>query len=255
MDLSLFQLTNIILVALLLFLAGRFLWMALFHPVNQPAAWKEARRAKRVPVSLIRLERFYSDKVRFFTWWLQTERLHRDKVPGAFAELGVYKGDSARLLHLMDPARKLYLFDTFEGFPGVDLLGETGKAATYTTRNFADTSVSKVLRRIKGNDLLRICPGYFPDSAAPVAGETFALVNIDADLYKPTRAGLEFFYPRMSSGGVILVHDYNRKWPGVVRAADEFLLTIPEFPVLIPDLDGTLVIIKMDDANRLRSQS
>ena len=247
MDLSLFQLTNIILVALLLFLALRFLWMALFHPVNQPAAWKEARRAKRVPVSLIRLERFYPDKVRFFSWWLQTERLHRDKVPGAFAELGVYKGDSARLFHLMDPARKLYLFDTFEGFPEVDLQGETGKAATYTTRNFADTSIPKVLRRIRGNDLIQIHPGYFPDSAAPVAGETFALVNLDADLYKPTKAGLEFFYPRMSPGGVILVHDYNRNWPGVQKAVDEFLLTIPEVPVFLPDRDGTIMLIKIQE--------
>ncbi|NQV01231.1 MAG: hypothetical protein HQ542_01175, partial [Bacteroidia bacterium] len=202
MEFSLFQFINFILVALVLFLALRFLWMIFFLQINQPAAWKEARRERRLPASLIRLERLYPDKVRFYTWWLQTERLQRNKVPGAFAELGVYKGDSARLLHLMDPARKLYLFDTFEGFPEVDLQGETGKAATYTTRDFADTSISKVRRRIKGNDLIEILPGYFPDSSVPVVGENFALVNIDVDLYKPTKAGLEFFYPRMNRGGV-----------------------------------------------------
>ncbi len=246
MDLSLFQLTNLILIALLVFLVIRFIWITLFHSANQPAAWKEAWSANQLPATLVRKERFYPDKVRFFTWWLQAERLKRENISGAYAELGVYKGDSAMLLHLMDPARKFYLFDTFEGFPEEDLNGETGKASTYTAQSFADTSISRVVQRINGNQLVEIVPGYFPDSAKGLTDETFALVNIDVDLYKPTKAGLDYFYPRMNLGGVILVHDYNPKWPGVIRAADEFLLAIPETPILIPDRDGTLMIVKSE---------
>jgi len=67
---------------------------------------------------------------------------------------------------------------------------------------------------------------------------------MDADLYNPTKAGLEFFYPRLSPGGVILVHDYNYKWEGLMKAVDEFVLTLPETPVLSPDLDSTIMIIK-----------
>jgi O-methyltransferase len=218
--------------------------MVLFHSANQPVAWKEAWSKKQLPGMLVRKERFYHDKVRFFTWWLQAERLKRENISGAYAELGVYKGDSARLIHLMDPTRKFYLFDTFEGFPEEDLYGETGKASTYTAQSFANTSISQVVKRIKGNHLIEIVPGYFPDSAQGMTNEVFALVNIDADLYKPTKAGLEFFYPRMSRGGVILVHDYNPKWPGVIRATDEFLLAVTETPILIPDRDGTLIIVK-----------
>jgi len=244
MDLSLFQLSNIILLALLVILAVRFLWMTVFDPVNQPVAWKEAVKSGLVSSKLIRMYRFYPDKTRFFTWWLQVERLRRDNAHGAFAELGVYKGDSARLLHWMDPSRKFYLFDTFEGFPEEDLQGETGLAATYSTRNFADTSISGVLRRINGNGKIQIVAGHFPGSAESVANETFALVNIDADLYKPTKAGLEFFYPRLNHGGVLFVHDYNEKWPGVKQAADDFFQSIGETPVLIPDREGTLLVIK-----------
>jgi len=244
MDLSLFQLVNLVLVALLLFLALRFLWMTLLNPFSQPAAWKEARRERRIPAPLLRRERLYPDKVRFYTWWLQVERLKQEQVPGAFAELGVYQGESARILRRMDPERKFYLFDTFEGFPAEDLEGETGKAATYTSRNFADTSVSQVLKQIGGNDHIVLCPGYFPHSAVPATSETFALVHLDADLYRPTLAGLTFFYPRLNPGGVILIHDCNAKWPGVIRAVDEFCRTIPEVPVLIPDREGTLLIVK-----------
>lgn len=244
MHFSLFQMANMVLVALLAFLTIRFLWIMLFHPPSQPASWKEGVKRKEISRALVRLERWYPDKMRFYTWWLQVERLNQEGISGAFAELGVYKGESARILHLMDPARTLYLFDTFEGFPATDLIGETGMAATYTTQNFADTSIPAVLKRIRGNEQIRILPGYFPDSANIPEPETFSLVNLDADLYNPTKAGLEFFYPRLNPGGVILVHDYNPKWPGVIRAAEEFLRTIPEVPVLIPDRDGTLVIVK-----------
>ena len=39
--------------------------------------------------------------------------------------------------------------------------------------------------------------------------EKFAFVSLDTDLYKPTLAGLEFFWPRMSKGGFIFIHDFG----------------------------------------------
>ena len=45
-------------------------------------------------------------------------------------------------------------------------------------------------------------------------------------------------------GGVILVHDYNYRWPGVVKAVDDFVQTIPENMVLLPDINGTAMIIR-----------
>jgi len=244
MHLSLYQIANLVFIALLLVLVLRYLWMMMVHPPDQPASWKEAMRSGSIPRTLRKLERFYPDKVRFYTWWLQVERLKKESVPGAFAELGVYQGKSARILHLMDPSRRLYLFDTFEGFPAVDLKGEEGKASTYSSGHFADTSVSIVMKKLGGGDGILLFPGYFPETVKSVNEGSFSLVSLDADLYKPTKAGLEYFYPRLSPGGVILVHDYNPHWTGVIRAVDEFMKTIPETPVLIPDRDGTLLIIK-----------
>jgi O-methyltransferase len=87
-------------------------------------------------------------------------------------------------------------------------------------------------------------PGYFPDSAVGLRENNYALVNMDADLYIPTKAGLEYFYPRISPGGVIMIHDYNEKWEGLMKAVDEFAATIPEPLVVIPDLDSTVMILK-----------
>ena len=211
----------------------------------EPPAWEHARKEGRLSRELLKVSRNYPDKIRLYNFWLQIQRINKDKVKGDFAELGVYKGDSARIIHLMAPDRDFHLFDTFEGFTGTDLKPETGKAATYSTKDFADTSLNHVLKNIGLiPDKFKVHVGYFPQSADGMEETTFALVNMDADLYNPTKAGLEYFYPRLSPGGVIFIHDYNDKWEGLMKAVDEFAATIPEKLILVPDLDSTVMFVK-----------
>lgn len=243
MDISLFQILNLLLAVTLFVLFIRYLIILYQERRVMPARWKEARVAGVISPELQDLERRYRDKVRFHAWFLQIERLNREGIPGAFAELGVYQGESAGILHRMDPLRPLHLFDTFSGFPASDLVGETGEAATYTTNNFADTDMQKVAERIGSSNLVRFHPGYFPESAAGF-NEPLALVNIDVDLYLPTKAGLDFFYRQLSPGGVIFVHDYHQKWPGIIRAVNEFTASVPEVPLFLPDLHGTVMIVR-----------
>jgi len=69
---------------------------------------------------------------------------------------------------------------------------------------------------------VRLKRGLFPDTAAGLESETFAVVHLDGDLYETTRAGLDFFWPRMVTGGVIVLDDYGlHDCPGVTRAVDE----------------------------------
>jgi O-methyltransferase len=216
-----------------------------FGETYEPPVWEKARKDGHISHELLKLSRNYPDKVRLYNFWIQVQRLKQRDVKGDFAELGVYKGESARLIHLMDSSRMFHLFDTFEGFTNADLKPETGKAATYSSNDFADTSINKVLKNIGGNtDKIKVHPGHFPDSAVGLQEYNFALVNMDADLYNPTKAGLEYFYPRLSQGGVIIIHDYNEKWEGLVKAVDEFSAKIPEQLVVIPDLDSTVMILK-----------
>jgi O-methyltransferase len=215
-----------------------------FLPSNVPLAWTEAIKRNRVTKQLMKLKNRFPDKARFYIWWLQNERLKSEKIPGAFAEVGVYKGESALILHTMDSEREFYLFDTFTGFPASDLEGETGEAATYTTDNFADTDAGFILEKFENKEKIHFRKGYFPDTAKGLEDKRFALVNLDADLYKPTKAALEFFYPLLSPGGVIFIHDYNYKWEGIVKAVNEFVRTIPENCILHPDVDGTVMIVR-----------
>jgi len=216
-----------------------------FGESYEPPAWENARKQGKLSKELLKASRNYPDKVRLYNFWLQIQRIEKDGIKGDMAELGVYKGDTARVFHLMAPDRILHLFDTFEGFTATDLQPETGEAATYTTKNFADTSINKVLKKIGGDSsTIKTHAGYFPQSTVGLEDTTFAIVNIDADLYNPTKAGLEYFYPRLSPGGVIFIHDYNYKWEGLMKAVDEFVATIPEKLILVPDLDSSVMIVK-----------
>lgn len=256
-----FYVISAVLVLLVLVLLVRYAWGIFFDKNYFPVEWEYARKRGLIPEELIRLEKNYPDKVRFFNWWFQVERLKRSGVQGDFAELGVYKGESAKIIHLMDPSRIFHLYDTFEGFKEDDLKEETGEAAAYTTRNFADTSLEAV-KRYLGNEAQYVYhAGRFPDSVAfknesltgspstndqrlTTKDSQLSLVNIDADLYLPTKAGLEYFYPLLAPGGVIIIHDYNYKWPGIKKAVDEFAKKIPEPLVMVPDRDGSVMIVK-----------
>ena len=152
----------------------------------------------------------------------------------------MYKGFTSRFIHTLVPERTLYLFDTFEGFPGQDL----GNKAD---RRFKDTSLEAVKENI--GDLRNIVfrKGYFPATAQGLENETFAFVMLDLDLYEPTLAGLEFFYPRVGSTGYIFIHDYNSPESdhAVSKAVNKYMHDKPEHLVEIPDIAGSVIIRKI----------
>lgn len=170
--------------------------------------------------------------------------LARDGIEGSVAELGVYRGTTAMILHTLLPERRLYLFDTFEGFDARDLPGTA--TDDQAAQPFRDTSADSVALLLGNSPLVTICKGYFPGTAAQVPpGERFALVHLDADLRKPTWDALEFFYPRLSPGAFLILHDYSsHAWPGVAEAVDGFFADKPESIVLVPDRSGTAVVRK-----------
>ncbi|MDO4489659.1 MAG: TylF/MycF/NovP-related O-methyltransferase [Lachnospiraceae bacterium] len=174
-------------------------------------------------------------------------RIHDLKIQGVVAELGVYKGDLARKLNALFPDRDLYLFDTFEGFSCNDIDIETEKDCSKAAEgDFSDTSVELVRSRMPHPQQVVFRKGYFPDTAVGLEDTTFALVSLDADLYAPILAGLRFFWPRLSKGGMILLHDYgNQRFHGARQAVEAFENengTIALVPLC--DLHGSAVLIK-----------
>jgi O-methyltransferase len=240
---SILQLTSALLFICFLFLGFKLLETNWSYKISKPYSWEESKKNGKASKKLRNIERSYRDKVRFYTFWLQIERLKKLGIEGSFAEVGVYQGETARIIHEIDSTRRLHLFDTFEGFSRQDLTNEKIDEVNRSV-DFADTTVETVIRFINGNSNIIVHKGYFPATAQNLPEEKYAFVHLDADLFNPTAAGLEYFYPRLSAGGVIIIHDYNHTWEGVTKAVDEFLTTIPESLVAISDWQGSAMIVK-----------
>lgn len=243
MVLSTYNIIQLLLLTTLVIFGIYYIYTEFFRRNYEPLIWKQQLNNGKIGEELYKASKKYSDKDRFFNFWFQTERLKQYNIKGTFAELGVYKGETSKILNLMDPEREFHLFDTFEGFTAKDLKDETGKAATYTKHNFADTSLEQVSKILPSNNFV-FHKGYFPQTTENLEQKKYALVNIDTDLYKPTKAGLEYFYPLMAAGGVILVHDHNPDWPGILQATKEFSASISEVIIQLTDKDSTIMIIK-----------
>lgn len=166
-------------------------------------------------------------------------------IGGALAELGVYRGAFAAEMNRLFPDRSLYLFDTFSGFDLRDVAVEgERKFSRAETGNFADTSVEAVREMLPFPDMAVFKAGYFPETAAGI-DDTFAVVSLDADLYKPLYDGLRFFYPLMARGGYIIIHDYNNsRFAGAKQAVREFCEENQVFVFPLPDLHGTGIIVR-----------
>lgn len=175
------------------------------------------------------------------------DRLKAESVPGATGELGVYRGFTAGKLNALFPDRPLYLFDTFEGFSPQDIKEETTRNCSFAYEgDFSDTSEQLVLSLLPFPQQAVIRKGFFPDSAEGLEHVTYALVSLDADLYAPILAGLRYFFPRLSPGGMILLHDYNNdRFRGARQAVDAYEAEFGHLS-LVPlcDLHGTAVIVK-----------
>lgn len=183
-------------------------------------------------------EELTNDYVRLATLELLCRKLAA--VPGAAAELGVYRGFFARCINLLLPDRKLYLFDSFAGF------GETAGASESFQAAHANTSVQKVLDIMPYPDRVTVKPGFFPASLDGLE-ERFCLVSLDVDFYETTLEGLRYFWPRLEKGGYLLLHDWgNPKLPGVSEALKQYEketgASIPAVPLC--DVSGTLVLGK-----------
>ncbi len=185
------------------------------------------------------------DISRLWSLILNIKQIILDDIQGEFAEVGVWKGNTAAVLafYANKHGRKVYLFDTFEGFNKKDIKGiDLDKNSELKNKNFQDTSIQIVKDNIdKDYVACEIVEGYFPESINENhKNKKFALVHLDCDLYEPTSSGLEFFYNRMSPGGIFILHDYsNCSWNGSKKAIDEFILKKKESLILMPDKSGS----------------
>ena len=166
---------------------------------------------------------------------------------GEFAECGVYRGGTARLLAeaTASSGKRVHLFDTFAGMPELAESDPSG----HRRGDFGDTSVSSVSQYLREFRHLAFHVGEMPATFATVTDSRFAFAHIDVDLYASVLACCEFFYPRMPAAGVLVFDDYGFEMyrDAARRAVDEFFANRPEVPLPLPT--GQCLVVKLPAAD------
>lgn len=182
------------------------------------------------------------DYVRVKTFELLVDEIKKNKIKGNVAELGVFKGEFAEFINGAFPDRVLYLFDTFEGFNEDELIkGAEGEVQNAFRDIFKETSVDIVNNRMRYKDKVKIKKGYFPQSLGEL-DDNFAFVSLDCDWEESLYQGILYFYPRLSKGGYIMIHDYNNALDCAEKAIKRYENEMRELLPKVPICDTQVLI-------------
>lgn len=154
-------------------------------------------------------------------------------LPGEVVECGVFKGASlirfATFRNLLESAysRKVIGFDAFGKFPSQDEQDDSDFIQAFESEAGDGISVNELegFLQHKGFDNFELIQGDIlstvPEYVKKHPELKVSLLHIDVDVYAPSLTILENLYPRMVSGGIIVLDDYGTV-SGETRAVDEF---------------------------------
>lgn len=159
---------------------------------------------------------------------------------GHLAECGVYQGTTSWLMcdHYRNGDKHFFGFDSFEGLSQpVDL------DRSYWTKGDLSTSEEIVKRNLAEFNFAQTFKGWIPEVFKKVEDHKYCFVHIDVDLFEPTRDSVEYFYPKLVKGAVMVCDDYGfLSCPGARKAFDDFFADKPEQVIEVPT--GQAFIIK-----------
>jgi hypothetical protein len=179
---------------------------------------------------------------RLYALYKAVEYVVGSEIPGDFVECGVWRGGSVMMMalalqHFRGVGRRLCCFDTFEGMPppdAQDVRADTGTAAAEILAAadkrakrsiWAVASLDVVRRNLASTgyppELVSYCAGKVEDTLPASAPAAIALLRLDTDWYASTKHELVHLYPRLATGGVLIIDDYGF-WRGARQATDEY---------------------------------
>lgn len=160
-------------------------------------------------------------------------------VEGDTAECGVFYGAGSYIMAKFASrfGKKHHAIDSYEGLSEPD---ESYDTMTWSKGNMA-VSLEEVKRNLN-NLPVEYHKGWIPAPFEGLEDKKFCFVHVDVDLYQPTKDSVEFFYERLSPGGIMLCDDYGFKTcKGATKAFDEFFKDKDEKMVALANGGGFLI--------------
>ena len=166
-----------------------------------------------------------------------------ESLEGDLVECGVDRGGTAmllvRYLKLDDhPKRRMFLYDTFCGLDRM----RSSVAEWKHYEGIYSECYEDVRHRFAAFTNVIICRGSIPDSFDESASKRVVLLHIDMNAAEPERAVLEFFWPRLVPGAIVILDDYA--WVACHRqkaSMDEFAKSVGVPILSLPTGQGMLM--------------
>lgn len=165
-----------------------------------------------------------------------------ENIPGDTAECGIYQGCSSYMMCKMNQNNSNYhrihfMFDSFEGLSAPSEID-----GTHWQKGNLSCDMNRVEANLSGCSNYSLHKGWIPERFLDVENRLFSFVHIDVDLYNPTFDSIQFFYPRIHPGGIIVCDDYGfTSCVGATKAVDEFLQDKPEKMIQLSCGGGFLI--------------
>lgn len=205
--------------------------------------YSDGLRETGMPDSAFRKPRFYN---------LVQMLMATKPLSGECLEAGCFRGLSSYLIcnYLKRESKEFTgngysIVDSFEGLsePVSKDLDAVYNVRTRAKKELYAASLESVRHVLSDYPNIAYYKGWIPDVLGVLPENRYRFVHIDLDLYQPILASLEYFYPRLCIGGILVVDDYGYlDFPGAKRAVDEFCLSRGFEPARLTT--GNAVIIK-----------
>ena len=153
-------------------------------------------------------------------------RLEHESVPGDYIEAGVWRGGAIVMIRALVGAygienRQIIAADSFDGIPTNRHFSGDPVDAWRDRWAASFEEVSACIRRFGLlDDRIEFVRGLFSETLPTLSDRRFALVRLDSDSYESTACSLDYLYPLLSEGGIVIVDDWHL--PGCRRAVIEF---------------------------------
>lgn len=157
-------------------------------------------------------------RIRMNQLHLAMETVLRENIPGDFIETGVWRGGSCIFMRGFLKAnlvqdRMVYVADSFQGLPEPDPQYPVDQTSTFHEQDFLRVSLPEVQSNFKKYDLLdngvSFLKGWFKDTLPVAPIKQIAIARLDGDMYSSTMDSLTNLYPKVSTGGFIIIDDYS----------------------------------------------
>lgn len=234
---------NIVILNIIAWVVFSYFWGGWTFHLYKPHRWLELKNKKLINKQILKAESNIKDKNRLYCYWMLLNQLDEQMVNGDVIFVGVEELDFIKLSHYTNPERQLVVVDPLD------------KKDIHITKENCQGEVSEQdihLNNITKEDLknstvkqnkLSVFQGKIAEQIVKYNG-TIAAAWVDCVDMDDLSVSLSHIYSHLAPSGIIFIHDYNHNWESVELSVNRFLLTIPESFISLPDMYGTIAIIK-----------